>query len=252
MNFQTITLAQSQAAGRGHPHHQDQLRDHPAGGAALCACPLVALDRGGPACGARRRGEPRDGPGLVAAGRAPGGGRDPHAAGVWPARLLRARAPGRGGRAGERRAARPLARGGPCEGEGRKAFVSKPRTRKAALCLRKRMARHGRPEELATATPRSYGAALRKLGADTKRVTERRGTNRAETSPQPIRRRKASHAAAPAHALAPDVRRRPWIGAQPLTWGPVGQGGWILGSYMACSSGDGIRSELRFVTRLLR
>jgi putative transposase len=35
----------------------------------------------------------------------------------------------------------------------------------------------------------SYGAALKELGAETKQVTERRETNRAETSHRPFRRR---------------------------------------------------------------
>ncbi len=76
------------------------------------------------------------------------------------------------------------------EGEELEAFVSKHRDRKAALkFLRKLMTRHGRPEELVTDKLRSYGAALRELGADTKRVTDRWETSRAETSPQPFHRR---------------------------------------------------------------
>jgi putative transposase len=76
------------------------------------------------------------------------------------------------------------------EGEVLEAFVSKHRDRKAALkFLRKLMKRHGRPEELVTDKLRSYGAALRELGGETKRVIDRWENNRAENSHQPFRRR---------------------------------------------------------------
>ncbi len=76
------------------------------------------------------------------------------------------------------------------ESEVLEAFVSKTRDRKAALrFLRKLMKRHGRPEELVTDKLRSYGAALRELGGEKKRVTERWENNRAENSHQPFRRR---------------------------------------------------------------
>jgi putative transposase len=76
------------------------------------------------------------------------------------------------------------------ESEVLEAFVSKTRDRKAALrFLRKLMKRHGRPQELVTDKLRSYGAALRELGGEKKRVTERWENNRAENSHQPFRRR---------------------------------------------------------------
>ncbi len=76
------------------------------------------------------------------------------------------------------------------EEEVLEAFVSKTRDRKAALkFLRKLMKRHGRPDELVTDKLRSYGAALRELGIQGKRVTERWENNRAENSHQPFRRR---------------------------------------------------------------
>jgi putative transposase len=76
------------------------------------------------------------------------------------------------------------------EGEVLEAFVSKHRDRKAALkFLRKLMKRHGRPEELVTDKLRSYGAALRELGASGLQTTDRWENNRAENSHQPFRRR---------------------------------------------------------------
>jgi putative transposase len=76
------------------------------------------------------------------------------------------------------------------EGEVLEAFVSKTRDKKAALkFLRKQMKRHGRAEELVTDGLRSYGAALKELGAEGKQVTGRWENNRAENSHQPFRRR---------------------------------------------------------------
>jgi putative transposase len=76
------------------------------------------------------------------------------------------------------------------EGEVLEAFVSKQRDKKAALkFLRKLMKRHGRPEELVTDGLKSYGAALKELGAEDKQVTGRWENNRAENSHQPFRRR---------------------------------------------------------------
>jgi putative transposase len=76
------------------------------------------------------------------------------------------------------------------EGEVLEAFVSKTRDRKAALIfLKKLMKRHGQPEELVTDKLRTYGAALKELGIQEKRVTDRWENNRAENSHQPFRRR---------------------------------------------------------------
>ena len=76
------------------------------------------------------------------------------------------------------------------EGEVLEAYVSKARDKKAALTfLRKLMKRHGRPEEVVTDKFRSYGAALKEIGAVLKQVTDRWENNRAENSHQPFRRR---------------------------------------------------------------
>jgi putative transposase len=76
------------------------------------------------------------------------------------------------------------------EGEVLEAFVTKKRDKAAALkFLKKLMKRHGRPEEVVTDRLRSYGAALKEMEGDDRRVTERWETNRAENSHQPFRRR---------------------------------------------------------------
>ena len=52
------------------------------------------------------------------------------------------------------------------EGEVLESFVTKTRGKKAALkFLRKAMRRHGRPEVIVTDRLRSYGAALKEIGA---------------------------------------------------------------------------------------
>src|SRR3712207_1218484 len=59
------------------------------------------------------------------------------------------------------------------EGEVLEAFVSKTRDKKAALkFLKKLMKRHGRAEEIVTDKLRSYGAALKEIGAEDRRVTD--------------------------------------------------------------------------------
>ena len=76
------------------------------------------------------------------------------------------------------------------EGEVLEAFVSKTRDKAAALkFLRKLMKRHGRPAEVVTDKLRSYGAALKEVGAAGLQVTGRWENNRAENSHQPFRRR---------------------------------------------------------------
>src|SRR3712207_4716955 len=76
------------------------------------------------------------------------------------------------------------------EGEVLEAFVSKTRDKAAALkFLRKLMKRHVRPGELVTDKLRSYGAALKEVGAEHKQVTDRWENNRVENSHQPFRRR---------------------------------------------------------------
>ena len=70
------------------------------------------------------------------------------------------------------------------------SFVTKTRDKKAALkFLRKAMKKHGRAGVLVTDKLRSYGAALRDLGAVDRQETGRWLNNRAENSHLPFRRR---------------------------------------------------------------
>jgi len=76
------------------------------------------------------------------------------------------------------------------EGEVLESFVTKTREKKAALkFLRKAMKKHGRAGVLVTDKLRSYGAALRELGAADRQETGRWLNNRAENSHLPFRRR---------------------------------------------------------------
>ena len=76
------------------------------------------------------------------------------------------------------------------EGEVLESFVTKTRDKKAALkFLRKAMRKHGQPEIIVTYKLRSYGAALREIGADARQETGRWVNNRAENSHLPFRRR---------------------------------------------------------------
>jgi putative transposase len=76
------------------------------------------------------------------------------------------------------------------EGEVLESFVTKTRDKKAALkFLRKTMKRYGRPHIFVTDKLRSYGAALREVGAADRQETGRWLNNRAENSHLPFRRR---------------------------------------------------------------
>ena len=75
-------------------------------------------------------------------------------------------------------------------GEVLESFVTKCRDRKAALkFLRKAMRKHGLPEVIVTDRLRSYGAALRDIGASHRQETGRWVNNRAASSHLPFRRR---------------------------------------------------------------
>lgn len=70
------------------------------------------------------------------------------------------------------------------------SFVTKTRDRKAALkFIRKSMKRSGRPEIIVTDRLRSYGAALKEIGAAGRQETGRWLNNRSENSHLPFRRR---------------------------------------------------------------
>jgi len=76
------------------------------------------------------------------------------------------------------------------EGEVLESFVTKMRDKKTALkFLTKAMKKHGRAGVLVTDKLRSYGAALKDLGAADRQETGRWLNNRAENSHLPFRRR---------------------------------------------------------------
>lgn len=76
------------------------------------------------------------------------------------------------------------------EGEVLESFVTKKCDKKAALkFLKKAMRKHGCPEVVVTDRQRSYGAALKDIGANKKQETGRWLNNRAENSHLPFRRR---------------------------------------------------------------
>jgi len=76
------------------------------------------------------------------------------------------------------------------EGEVLESYVKKRRNRKAALkFLKKATRKHGRPEVIVTDRLRSYGAALKEIGAADLYKTGRWLKNRAENSHLPFRRR---------------------------------------------------------------
>ncbi len=60
------------------------------------------------------------------------------------------------------------------EEEVLESFVTKTRDRKAALkFLKKAMRKHGEPESIVTDKLRSYGAALKEIGANARQETGR-------------------------------------------------------------------------------
>ena len=70
------------------------------------------------------------------------------------------------------------------------SFVTKRRDKKAAMkFLRKAMRKHGQSDVIVTDKLRSYGAALKEIGAKDRQETGRWQNNRAENSHLPFRRR---------------------------------------------------------------
>jgi putative transposase len=79
------------------------------------------------------------------------------------------------------------------EGEVLESFVTKTRDKKAALkFLKKAMRKHGRPEVIVSDKLRSYGAALKEIGAGDRQEMGRWLNNRAENSHLSFRRRERS------------------------------------------------------------
>ena len=81
------------------------------------------------------------------------------------------------------------------EGEVLEVYVTKRRDRRAALRLLKRaMKRYGRPALIVTDRLRSYGAAMKDIGVEDRRLCGQWLNNRAENSHQPFRRREGAMA----------------------------------------------------------
>jgi len=79
------------------------------------------------------------------------------------------------------------------EGEILESFVTKARDKKAALkFLKKAMRKHGSPDMIVTDLLRSYGAALKEIGAADRQETGRWLNNRVENSHLPFRRREGA------------------------------------------------------------
>jgi len=75
-------------------------------------------------------------------------------------------------------------------GEVLESFVTRKRDKAAALqFLRKALKRHGPVETIVTDQLASYGAALKAIGANSKRQVGRGLNNRVENSHRPFRRR---------------------------------------------------------------
>ena len=76
------------------------------------------------------------------------------------------------------------------EGEVLESFVTKERDKAAALkFIKKALKRHGRTKAIVTDGLKSYGAALKEIGAERLQESGRWLNNRAENSHQPFRRR---------------------------------------------------------------
>jgi putative transposase len=76
------------------------------------------------------------------------------------------------------------------EGEVLESYVTERRDKAAALkFIKKAMKRHGRPKAIVTDKLRSYGAALKEIGAADLQEAGRHLNNRAENSHLPFRRR---------------------------------------------------------------
>ena len=106
------------------------------------------------------------------------------------------------------------------EGEVLESFVTKSRDKAAALkFIKKALQRHGRPGAIVTDGLRSYGAALKELGAADLQETGRWLNNRAENSHLPFRRRERAMIRFPADEDPPEIQLRTRLRPQPLQSG---------------------------------
>ncbi|QFT47356.1 hypothetical protein FIU97_12280 [Roseivivax sp. THAF40] len=103
------------------------------------------------------------------------------------------------------------------EGEVLESFVTKTRDRRAALkFLKKAMRKHGQSAVFVTGKVRSYGAALKELGADERQEAGRWFNNRAENSHLPFRRRERAMLRFRRMRSFLEVGRRPCLRLKPF------------------------------------
>jgi len=110
------------------------------------------------------------------------------------------------------------------EGEVLEVFATKRRDRKPALAFLKRaMKRYGRPLAIVTDRLRSYGAAMKEIGAKRRQHCDRWLNNGAENSHQPFRRRDGAMAPLQGHQDPAEVHLRARLDPQPLQPRPSSQ-----------------------------
>lgn len=102
------------------------------------------------------------------------------------------------------------------EGEVLETYVTETRDKASALrFIKKAMKRHGRPKSIVTDKLRSYGAALKEIGA----AELRNGTPAQQSSreqPPPLPKTGAGDDPVSQDEDAPEIRRRPRHGPQPF------------------------------------
>ena len=103
------------------------------------------------------------------------------------------------------------------EGEVLESFVTKTRDKKAALkFLKKTMRKHGSPEVIVTDLLRSYGAALKEIGAADKPGNRPLAEQPSGEFTSAFSTTRKGDAPLPAHAKFAEIRRRSRFSLQPL------------------------------------
>ena len=106
------------------------------------------------------------------------------------------------------------------EGEVLESFVTKARDKKAALkFLKKAMRKHGRPEVIVTDRLRSYGAALREIGAADRQETGPLGEQSRRKLTPPVPTTRTCDATIQADAKFTEIRLCACLSPQPLQSG---------------------------------
>ena len=103
------------------------------------------------------------------------------------------------------------------EGEVLESYVTEHRDKAAALkFIKKALKRHGRPKAIVTDGLRSYGAALKEIGAAGRRETGRWLNNRVENSHLPLRRRERAMSRFRRDEDPPEIQLGPRLPPQPF------------------------------------